>query len=453
MQFGRIKVVWLFLSICMVYTLWMTGFTFIFSECELFPNYTMLAKAFVEGHLFIQEAPGVDTILMDGKRYLFSGPVPALLRLPVTLLFSSDIPTGLMIVLFCAGVSTLFALILDELSPPGQAKTLSLIKAIFVLTFIFNGISLYMVSIPSLHHESISAAMFFLMMSIYFLLKMHNRGYQPTVSTSILIGLSLSLSVGSRFSYVYAVAVLGGIFLFGMLKNPGHIPKWKIIRALILIIVIGMVSLGLLFWYNYLRFGGVLDFGINYVESMYKNYFLYVGYFRYDHFPYNFWSLFFRTPQFIPEFPFLLLPRYILQVKSIGLMPYYLMNTNELTVSIFSLMPILMLSVVPLIAKRSGPGENIENYLIFLAVLVVQIFSIIFTVTTVARYYYDFLALMMMMTYLGTAWLKVNGKVSNTMVCLLGVISAVMSFALPMNAIKFYAKYIDYKSPLLNIFF
>jgi len=453
MRFVRLKAVWLFLAICVFYTAWMTGLTFNFSECEMFPNYAMLADGFANGHLFIQASPPADTMLKDGNRYIFSGPVPALVRLPVRFLFGTVIPTGLMIVLFCAGVSTLFALILDELVPADTTNAPSLLKRLFVSVFIFNGISLFMVTIPSIHHESISAAMFFLMIAVLFLLKTHNHGYRPTAGTSIVIGLSLSLSVGCRFSYAYAVALIFVVLVFGMLKSSYRSAKWEVIRSFLIVGSIGVVSLCLLLWYNYLRFGAILDFGMSYLESLYQSYFLNGGYFRYDHFPYNLWSLFFRVPQIVSEFPYIKLPAYILQVRSIGLNPYFLVNTNELTVSVFCLTPISMLACVPCFSLKSYWDDGLTKFVILFGIVAVQIFSVAFTVASIARYYYDFIALMMMMAFMATVHLRATNKISTGMIAFLGGISLFLSFALPMNALMFYAKFIEYQSPLLNIFF
>jgi hypothetical protein len=295
--------------------------------------------------------------------------------------------------------------------------------------------------------------MFFLMVAVLFLLKTHNRRYRPTVGTSIMIGLSLSLSVGCRFSYAYAAVLVFGVFLFGMWKNSYQVLKRETLCSVILVASIGIMSLCLLLWYNYLRFGAILDFGMVYLESLYQNYFLNGGYFRYDHFPYNLWALFFRVPQIVSEFPYIKLPAYILRVQSMGLSPYFLINTNELTISIFYLVPILTLSVVPCFSSKSYWDDGLTRFVILFSLVAVQILSVAFTVASIARYYYDFISLMMMMTFIATLHLRSKVKISNGMIASLGVISVVLSFALPMNAITFYAKFINYKSPLLNIFF
>lgn len=215
---ARMKAVLFFLMIAGLYSAWTTGFTFEFKECRMFPTYSMLASGFSEGHLYIQESTAADTVVRDGKRYIFSGPVPALLRLPFKLLFGWEVATGLMIALFCAGVGVFFAFTIDEMMPPDTNRKLSVTKAIFILVFLSNGICLHMVTIPSLHHESISAAMCFLMISIYFVHRLYMNRFKANTGISILIGLSLSFSVASRFSYVYAVIALGGL-LFSTKKQ------------------------------------------------------------------------------------------------------------------------------------------------------------------------------------------------------------------------------------------
>ena len=125
----------------------------------------MLAKAFGKGQLFIDETPPEDYLDVNGSGIDF-GPLPALIRLPVWFLLGRGIPTGLMIALFCAGSAVLFSLIINEFTLVGESSD-SLLKAVFIVLFIFNGYSLSMTLIPSIHHEAIAAAMFFLMFALF----------------------------------------------------------------------------------------------------------------------------------------------------------------------------------------------------------------------------------------------------------------------------------------------
>ena len=114
-------------------------------------------RAFAKGQLFIDEMPPEDYSIANGNRYLYFGPLPALIRLPVRLLLGRGIPTGLMIVLFCAGSAVLFALAINELTLVQESSD-SLLKTVFIILFIFNGYSLLITLIPSIHHEAIAAA-------------------------------------------------------------------------------------------------------------------------------------------------------------------------------------------------------------------------------------------------------------------------------------------------------
>ena len=176
---NRLFLICALIAICFAYAAWTTWFTFVFREPDLLPNYNMLAKAFGKGQLFIDETPPEDYLDVNGKRYLYFGPLPALIRLPVWFLLGRGIPTGLMIALFCAGSAVLFSLIINEFTLVGESSD-SLLKAVFIVLFIFNGYSLFMTLIPSIHHEAIAAAMFFLMFAFYLLAKMLNRGNVPS---------------------------------------------------------------------------------------------------------------------------------------------------------------------------------------------------------------------------------------------------------------------------------
>ncbi len=57
---NRLFLVCALIAICFAYPAWMTGFTFVFREPDLLPNYNMLAKAFAKGQLFIDETPPED---------------------------------------------------------------------------------------------------------------------------------------------------------------------------------------------------------------------------------------------------------------------------------------------------------------------------------------------------------------------------------------------------------
>ncbi len=427
-----------FIAISFAYAAWMTGFTFAFREADVFPNYNMLTAAFAKGQLFIDEMPPEDYSIANGNRYLYFGPLPALIRLPVRLLLGRGIPTGLMIVLFCAGSAVLFALAINELTLVQESSD-SLLKTVFIILFIFNGYSLLITLIPSIHHEAIAAAAFFLMLALSLLVKTWNRGNVPTPATAALMGLSLACCLASRATYAFSAGVIVIVFIAGTWSRAGHVMNRKAVVPMVIIVTIFAIAAGLLLAYNYARFGDPFEFGMKYAESMFKNYLLAGNFARYEHIPYNLWSLFFRLPITAREFPFLIMPEYILKTESIGFMPFALIYENELSASVFVLMPVLILFVVPLaLVKEDRPDINFRMYLVLFVLLVMQVLPISVSMATAARYYYDFLPIMMIMAYLGALWLKRKKAEYFFAVLLMAVISIIVSLALPMNAISFY---------------
>jgi len=457
MNATRVRPVLFFLLITGFYCAWSTWFTFEFKECEMFPNYSILAESFSDARLDIRESFTADTIKKDGKCYLFSGPVPAILRLPFILLCGWSVATGLMIALFCAAVATFFALTLGLLLQSHTSRPFLVTRSIFIIVFVFNGISLHMVTIPTLHNESICAAMCFLMISIYLLARVNQRNFQGSPGIAILMGLSLSLSVACRFSYVYAVIAVGCLFVCGLLRHADTLSKDKIVTSLSIVAGIGAVSFSALLWYNYARFGSMLDFGMEHIDTMYRAYFAQGGYFRYDHFPYNFWSFFFRLPHIVAEFPFVSLPGFLAQTHVFpipsGDSATVILNTNELVVSVFFLMPILLLVLAPPLFRHAGPGFGLPLYRSLVLIFSLQVMSILFTIAAIARYYYDFLPIMLLMAFIGAIRLQLDGRLSCFTIGFLAVLSLLLSFALPLNAIQFYAVFIQYTSPLLDCLF
>jgi hypothetical protein len=199
------------------------------------------------------------------------------------------------------------------------------------------------------------------------------------------------------------------------------------------------VAGGLLLTYNYARFNDPLEFGMKYQMSAYRDYLIAGNFARYEHIPYNVWSLFFRLPLLMSNVPFLVMPRYVLETRSVEFMPYFLVYANELSVSVFILMPVLVVGFVPLVFRKdAGPETDFYTYLVLFALVITQVFPIVISMSTVARYYYDFVPVMILMAYMGGLLLKKKGEWYLLLVLLAAAISIIISFALPMNAASFY---------------
>lgn len=450
-----VKLLVFFVVVSLFYTMWMTGGTFHFVECTSWPNYNSLARSLANGRLDLVETGVEDFVLMRGNAYLYSGPVPALLRLPFELLFHRGIPTGLMIVLFCAGVNVFFVLTLDLLAAGEPFRSGSRMKTIFTAVMMLNGVSLFMVLIPSFHHEAIASGMFFLTASLYFFFRTKQSRYCPTTGTAVLLGLSMALSMGSRLSYALSLGLLGVVLTAGTYRTWRSEGNTEPISRYVIVLAITGVSAGLLLAYNYARYGSPFETGMTYqMSNIFADYYRQYACFRYDHIPHNLWSYFFRIPRVIMDFPFIALPAFTWTIDSIQFIPHHQLYRNELSVSMFSFMPILLLMFCPVVSRLRGTGEReMGDYWILFGVFSLQILTVSLVPSTTIRYYYDFIPVATLMAYLGGLQVSRFGSGASAAIVCLAVASIILGLALPFDGVLFYRQMAKCVPPLGNLFF
>ena len=260
--------------------------------------------------------------------------------------------------------------------------------------------------------------------------------------------------MGSRFSYALSIGLLACLFVGSMVIRYRAHRETKDIVTLTAFSAILAVSVGLLFTYNYLRFGSLLDFGMRHQASnVFRDYFLAGNYFRYDHIPYNLWSFFFRIPELVPRFPFIVLPAFTIEVRSYQFLPYHLLYRNDLSVSIFYMMPLLTLMVYPVVNRLFiRPDRPMWNYGLVFFLFMLQVLPPAFTVATTARYYYDVFPLAFILAYIGALQLIELGRIAFLPIGLLAFLSLVLSFSLPVQAMTFATGAIGYVAPMLHFF-
>ncbi|MBI5251713.1 MAG: hypothetical protein HY912_19650 [Desulfomonile tiedjei] len=443
-----VRPAFIFAALLLVYYCWMTGLTFKFSETSVFPTYNMLAASFLKGQLNIDENPPVDYLTYNGKKYLYFGPGPAIFHMPSLILAGRPTPTGLIVIILVAGAVAIFHAILGLWQH--SDRPLGVERSLFSIVFAFNGYSLLMATIPSIHHEAICSGMFFLLAGLYYVLKSMKNGFELSLSEALVSGTCFCFCLLSRFSYVFTVIVLVFVVTAGRLRNSAGLSARSLFPVAVLAFVAStgiVAALG----YNYLRFGSLGDFGVGYMQTLYREYFLHGNYLRYDHIPYNLWDYFFRIPQMLPDFPYLGLPFHILEIKSLRSPDFFLMHVNELSVSVFVLMPVLLFCFFCNIREQSVGTEIDRSFSrVLSASIVLQVVPLSLTIGSIVRYYFDFLPLMLIMAFGG--YMRIRGRLSHKYLTL-GLTSAVsllFSFFLSIGAMFFYWNFINYRSPLLG---
>ncbi len=425
---NKLKLFTIAFSVSLIFNVfWSTGGSFKFSEVPFWPNYNMLASAFARGETHITEIPAEDYVKFEGKRYLYYGPVPALVRLPFTLMLNSGMPTGLMIAICIAACNALFLLILLSCSGITDKGYGLLILAVLVL----NGFTLFLLSFSIIHNEAIVFAMMFLLGAILIYVQFNEDEKFLSAWRSVLLGLCLSLAVGCRASYAFAAIAVGAFFLSHILRLQNRfVFKVKILLPFAVTAFCGAL---LLFYYNYARFGNFLDFGIYNQKSHYDH----SQFISYSHIPYHLWSIFFRLPVLRDIFPYLSLPYFTSVTQFSGYPSGSLFYVNENSISIFILMPITALYVYSFVTMQSGAPDSIKQLYFKLNILLwLQILGIALTILTAVRFYYDFLPILLLMCAISAIRLQIN-KISFAGLCVLSVlISDVLLLKVAHDMIK-----------------
>jgi hypothetical protein len=430
----------LFAFFAAAYVLWMTGPTLSFRETLVFPTYNMLARSFLKGHAYIEAMPSEDYSEFEGRKYLYFGPGPIIFHFPSVALANRDIPTGLVIVMLMASTVVVCYKIMACLE--NGLKSALFERLLFTTLFALNGFSLFMVSIPSIHHEAIASATFFLLCGTYFVLRHIRDDCKMHVSGALVAGFCFLMALLCRSSSLLSILFLFSALVVHCMRRPAGETVNRGLRSLAplaAMIVSGMVFTGV---YNYIRFGSFADFGVRYMASSYRDYFLSGHYFRYDHIPYNLWSYLFRLPDFSLQRPHMTLPFYILQVKSVDSDPYFLLHINELSVSVFLLMPVLIFCFGSLLFPHTNDFtyQRRATRVVFVLVIL-QILPLLLTVAATARYYHDFLPMLLLLSYLG--YLAIREKMDNVrllrlLLVLCTLVSLIMSFTVALAGLEFY---------------
>jgi hypothetical protein len=202
-----------------------------------------------------------DASLYRGRYYIYWGPVPALLLVPVKAL--ADVRVGDDVLVLAFSVGTLFwaTRILTRLwrdsfpEVPGWALVGS------VLIVGWANPATWLLNSPWVYESAIAGGQFFLVMGLAALVSVLQAGSARPFNL-IWAGISLALAVGTRFSLAAPVAVVTLIVLLRFFLPP--IPSGRRLSsalALLLPLVLGAAALA---GYNVVRFGSATELGHSY---------------------------------------------------------------------------------------------------------------------------------------------------------------------------------------------
>jgi hypothetical protein len=453
---SRREIVILSAAILLLYAGLNTEFTWHFEERETFVAYDMLAEAFLSGQLHLKKEvdrerwesgdplnPSLkrpflfDAIIWDGKYYLKQPPLPGVLHAIWIALTGKACLTGLVVIASGLGNFLLIGLFLSRIRRTFFPETPMWILTYCWLSFGISGIQLYAIARHVIYHEATLLGNFFVLSGFLALLVAWQRNSR-SLWYPILSGALFGAAVACRLPLIlYPIFFALCYAVFSLVRNEPKAPKPLTIAAWI-IPIIGFVSLFL--GYNYLRFGSLLDFGDTHV--IFPNYIDYIylakfnNFYRLAHIPLNLYCYLLALPEFDSSFPFQFFPTNWYWNANVHVV-------REVMGSIFIISPVLALCFLAPFGYRYGSERRMLSFiLVTISVCSVAVFgSYLCYVWSVPRFAYDFVPLLFLVLYCGTAgvWARTASNRSFRLffvilLCGLFIFNAVQGFCLGYQA-------------------
>lgn len=208
-----------------------------------------------------------DGSLYQGKYYLYWGPIPALIMVPFKFAFPGEIGDQVLVFAFVSGLFIFQSLLIikiwerffKDLPVWTVLMGILLVGLITPTTWILN--------LPRMYEASIESGQFFLIGGIFFAFTALDRP-TPSVWRLVLTGIFWSFAVGSRNILALPVIFMTLMIALWIIRiYRRSMPLTRAAGILIGLILPMAISAGLLGWYNWARFGSVLETGLRFQIS------------------------------------------------------------------------------------------------------------------------------------------------------------------------------------------
>jgi hypothetical protein len=247
-----------------------------------------------------------DASLYQGQYYLYWGPVPALLAVGIKWIHPGVVEDQTLLFIFFCGFIVSLASLLHWLRKtyfqPAPGWTVLLFTLVGGLaTPVF-----WLVNRPSVYETAIAAAQCFLILGLYAALRGLNSAHRGWLWL-LLAGFSWSAAAGSRVNVALAIIFMTGILVFYLLRKQKALAK-RAIPLISLLFPLAICAAGLA-WYNFARFGSLLETGHRYQLTGIALPTDYRQIVSLEYIPPNLYSALIRPFEFEPtQFPFVFSP-------------------------------------------------------------------------------------------------------------------------------------------------
>lgn len=321
-----------------------------------------------------------DHLLYDGKYYSYYGIAPVLLLfLPYNLITGYYFPTPEAVLLFgVVGIVFLSLLFVEIIKRFFEKLTVGIAICSLIILQLCSGI-MYCFCSPLFYEIAQASGFMFTMMGFYFLIRSGVVG-EGKISRISLCASSFCLAMAVLCRPTLALyCVVALVFIgFGFFKNMRVTKHEKksvlkssvgyLSSALICFVLIGSVQMA----YNYMRFGSVLDFGIQY--SLTINDFTRAEYHT-DFVAIGFWNYLFAFPQVRPEFPFV-----FSNFSTLGVNGYYFVANRNAVGLFWRALPMFGYFGAVKAYRRLEKKHRLPALLLILSTCIVAPFIIIFSI-------------------------------------------------------------------------
>jgi len=295
-----------------------------------------------------------DVSLFDGKYYIYWGPAPAVLMAIVGLIH--PIKSGDQYIVFASACGLFFINIL-LLFGLWRRYFSDLPVWTFELVVLLVGLVsplLWSLNDPEIYEASILFGQFLLIAGFWFTFLSFDK---PNSSTGklCLAGICWAVAIASRITLVLPIAFWIGIFTFFMGKSG----KSHIWRSVFVLLVPLLVSLGMMGWYNDVRFNSPLEFGLHY--QLTSGDLRKTQLFSLTYLPSNLYGYLFYGFDLQNTFPFLVADNPMHPVVFPNLTPNVLF---EQTTGILWTSPFLLFALIPLISLIRDGRTSAQNGLL-----------------------------------------------------------------------------------------
>ncbi len=257
-------------------------------------HFNPMASSLLKGQFNIESpAETHDLIYFSGKWYMPWGILPALFLIPPQMILGRFIPIFYMSVFFAGLNVSLFYLLLERIKKEFLPEFSY--KSIFFVTilFAFGTTHFYVGTLGSTWHVSQMVASFFATLGIFAIFK-KKRSFSNYFFSSVFFSITLLCRPSTAFLLTLPLL----LFLFDFLKRK-KMNAQELSKGIILICLPFVLCLLWYFFYNYIRFGNILQTGYDYIKESPNletireaN-----GVNSIKNIPQNFWYMFFEVPR------------------------------------------------------------------------------------------------------------------------------------------------------------